>query len=119
MILLNESRENAPPSEAWLTFADSGFLSFYFEEAPSFEINLDPVRSWPADEPNDAASPEDDTPAYHRRPSIYHWSRRYDDASRRSPSGNGSMQYKIDPSFGFDNRDLKLDGMMIRVWFDF
>ena len=123
VLLMQPESKNTLSPDAWLEFASPQSSQIHFEDATPLEIHFGLVRPLQDDDWTEETASQDDKPAYHApRVSIYTILRWYDPSStppRRLPPLAGSLQYKIDPSFGFDNRELQLDGMMIRVWFDF
>ena len=116
-ILLLEPR--APvASDAWMEFIKPDFTPIRFENAPKVVINRELVGSSPAEQDEDAfetnITPLKPKPAYDAL--------RWLDSVRpplRTRASSNLIRYKLDPSFGFDNRLPHLDGMMLHMQIEF
>jgi len=116
-ILFLEPRAPVAP-DAWMTFETPDFTPIRFENAPEVVINRELVGSWPTERDEDAFEtkviPLKPKPAY----DALRWLE-----SRQPPlrirANSNPIRYKLDPSFGFDNRLLHLDGMMLHMQIEF
>ncbi len=121
VILLQPSR--TPLTDAWLEFAGPESSVIAFNEAPPPVVRLELSLPWPLEEvENDAlVQALDATPAEPNLVPAYRHFHRFEPLvlPLKSFTTPRHIQYKLDPSFGFDNRQLQLNGMMIRVWIDF
>lgn len=116
-VLVLETPPATTTAEAWLDSDGAGLVPIQFVAAPSLMVDPSPVSAWPSD---DEETSTDDTMVYHL--GKHHNALRWLDGRApppRSPAGPNHLQYKLDPQFEFQNRDLRVNGMMIRLRIEF
>lgn len=109
--------------EAWLGFTDTEASAMVFNTAPALVVHLELSHPWSIDEPEDEEDTlpidaESDGPW---RMQAYEPLRWLDGHAPplRSLVDPRRIQYKLDPAFGFENRALRIKGMMIRLRIEF
>jgi len=113
---------HAATETAWLEFVSPEFATIVFNEAPDPEISFGLIRpASSADEAGNSTFSTDEEPSEPSPPPVGDPLRWLDGRvpPLRSPVGPNHLQYKLDPDFGFENRNLRLNGMMIRLWVEF
>jgi len=110
-------------SDAWLNFFDPAFEILEFVAEPSLDVRLGLVGSWPneaeADDDVQIAlwgtrgwswQPAEEEPGYWMEGRFSPaWSKTYP----------GKFNYKVTPSFNFDQQGLRLSGVVIKLWINF
>jgi hypothetical protein len=108
-------------SEAWLEFIDPLFDTVTFIAAHPLDVHLGIVRV-ESDEAEEVVQvdPLDQREWWLHSPAVDRLLLLEDQLtpSRRSIY-NGQLNYKVTPSFNFENRELQLRGLMIRLWIHF
>ena len=108
-------------ADAWLEFFDSEFAVLEFESAPPLDVRLGLVRHWPNDAEADVQLALLEKRAWSWLPAevdrlyglegLLYPARRVTDA--------GQFNYRVTPSFNFEQQGLKPSGVVIRLWINF
>ncbi len=108
-------------ADAWLDFFDPEVAILEFEAAPPLDVGLGLVRRWP----NDAEAvvqlallekrarpwlPEEVDRLYGLEDQI---------SPARRVTDAGQFNYRVTPSFNFEQQGLKPSGVVIRLWINF
>ena len=113
--------EPEPPAERWLEFMGTEAESPLFVAAPPLELRVALGLAWPV-ELEEAGTfslavgqggrwlPSADDPLRWLEGQF---------PSRQLPVTNGQLHYHLVPSFSFENRELQLRGLTLRLWFNF
>jgi hypothetical protein len=110
-------------TDAWLEFFDPEFEILEFEAAPSLEVRLGLIRPWP-----DEAEADDDVQLTVWGTRVWPWlpasvERGYWMDGRFSPTLRSTpaeqFNYKVTPSFNFEQKGLRPSGVVIRLWINF
>ena len=108
-------------TDAWLDFFDPKFAILEFEEAPSLDVRLGLVRPWPNEADADGQLALWDTLVWAWLPAEvdrgYWMEGRFSPARRTTDAGQ--FNYKVTPSFNFEQQGLKPSGVVIRLWINF
>lgn len=124
ILFLEDARSTrSAKDDAWLEFAGPEYLVIQFNEAPVLSIPLGLTRAWSPEQDDLAtlsADAKPDEPAPPPLPAYFPF-RWLDDQTPplRSAIDPRRFQYKLDPSFSFENRDLRVNGMMFRMHVEF
>lgn len=110
-------------SDLWLGFIDAEYaLPALFNAAPSLVVDYGLVRDATSETVEEAheAVLEAEATGIDLLDALagLRWQEDLLTLRPRLPAA-GRLDYKLDPSFGFENKELKLRGLMIRVWVDF
>lgn len=110
-------------TDAWLEFLAPEFAILEFKAAPSLDVRLGLVHSWPNE-----AEANDDVQLAVWGTWVSTWlpaevERGYWMDGRFSPAWRkpdvGQFNYKVTPSFNFEQQGLKPSGVVIRLWINF
>lgn len=108
-------------SEAWLEFLDPLFETVPFTAAHSLDVHLGIVRvgSEEADEVVQV-DPFEQREWWLHSPAVDRLLLLEDQLTpARRSIYSGQLNYKVTPSFNFENRELQLRGLVIRLWIHF
>ena len=110
-------------ADAWLDFFDPEFAVLGFAAAPPLDVRLGLVRPWP-----DEAEADVDVQLALWETWVWSWlpaevERGYWMEGRFSPvwraTDAGQFNYKVTPSFNFEQKGLRPSGVVIRPWINF
>jgi hypothetical protein len=110
-------------TDAWLEFFDLEFEILEFEAAPSLDVRLGLIRPWP-----DEAGADVDVQLTVWGTRVWPWlpasvERGYWMVGRFSPTLRSTpaeqFNYKVTPSFNFEQKGLRPSGVVIRLWINF
>ncbi|MCS6243233.1 MAG: hypothetical protein H2172_05150 [Opitutus sp.] len=109
--------------DAWLEFFDPEFAVLQFDAAPPLDVRLGLVRPWP-----DEAEADVDVQLALWGTRVWSWlpaevERGYWMEGRFSPAWRKTdaeqFNYKVTPSFNFEQKGLRPSGVVIRLWINF
>lgn len=110
-------------TDAWLEFFDPEFAVLEFESVPPLDVRLGLIRPWPdeAGADVDVQLASWDTRGWPWLPASvergYWMVGRFSPTLRSTPAEQ--FNYKVTPSFNFEQQGLKPSGVVIRLWINF
>ena len=110
-------------TDAWLDFSTIEFAILEFAAAPSLDVRLGLARSWPNE-----AEADDDVQLALWGTRVWSWlpaevergfwmEGRFSPAWRKTDAGQ--FNFKVTPSFNFEQQGFKPSGLVFRLWLNF
>jgi hypothetical protein len=122
-VLKNHEPTPAAPADVWLDFVDADYApQRLFAAAPALCLHYGATRLPFIETPEEAYQAQLDTEKIGTDSAEEITALRWQEELLRPrplTPNKGKLKYKLSPSFSFDNNELKLSGMTLRVWFDF